>query len=82
MPVPDCALAVAARPDSAGTRALRWDVGRLTPGLLETNPADNTAFLVMQYSPAVIPVDARWALMVLFAGLASFGLWRLRRLAR
>lgn len=76
-----CTLAVAARPNATGSRTLRWDVGRLTPGLLETNPADNTAFLVMQFSPAVIPVDARWALLWLIAGLAAFGAWRLRRAA-
>ena len=74
-----CTLAVAARPGATGSRALRWDVGRLTPGLLETNPADNTAFLVMQYSPAVIPVDARWALLLLIAGLGVLGGWRLHR---
>lgn len=76
-----CTVRVAARQGATGARSLRWDVGRLTPGLLETNPADNTAFLVMQFSPAVIPVDARWALLGLIAGLAAFGAWRLRRAA-
>lgn len=74
-----CTLAVAARPNATGSRSLRWDVGRLTPGLLETNPADNTAFLVMQFSPAIIPVDARWALLLLIAGLGALGGWHLRR---
>lgn len=74
-----CTVRVAARPGATGARSLRWDVGRLTPGLLETNPADNTAFLVMQFSPAIIPVDARWALLLLIAGLGALGGWRLRR---
>jgi hypothetical protein len=73
-----CTLAAAARVGATGLRSLRWEVARQTPGLLETHPADNTAFLVMQYSPLSIPVDARWALLSLSIGLAVFGLWRLR----
>lgn len=73
-----CTLRVAARQGATGARSLRWDVGRLTPGLLETNLADNTAFLVMQFSPAIIPVDARWALLLLICALGALGAWRLR----
>jgi hypothetical protein len=74
-----CTVRVAARQGAVGARSLRWDVGRLAPGLLETNPADNTAFLVMQFSPAIIPVDARWALLLLIAGLGTLGGWHIHR---